>query len=79
MTQIVVDAATAERLRGAGSDIVICDPQGVPLGQFRSEELRRAYAEADKMFTKEQLERGDNDRTTFSTEEVIRNLRSGNV
>jgi len=79
MTQIIVDTATAERLRASGSDVVLCDPDGVSLGRFRSEEVARAYAEAARLFSDEELDRADGDQTTFTTEEVIRNLESGNV
>ncbi len=79
MTKIVVDAATAERLKSSGGDVVICDPQGVPLGQFRSTEVARAYAEAAALFSDEELDRREEETQTFSTEEVIENLRNGNV
>ncbi len=78
MTQIVVDAETAERLRASGGDVVIYDPQGVPLGRFRSEKVARAYAEAAALFNEDELDRREEETQTFSTEEVIENLRNGN-
>jgi len=79
MTQIVVDAETAERLKATGSEVVICDPQGVPLGRFRSEEYARRYAEAATLFSEEELDRADHDSNTLTTEELIQKLESGDV
>ncbi|MCA9026100.1 MAG: hypothetical protein KDA86_12905 [Planctomycetaceae bacterium] len=80
MTQVFVDAATAELLKDTGCDVVICDPQGVPLGRFRSDEIARRYAEAATAFTDEELDQAERDRgNDLTTEELIRKLESGHV
>ncbi len=80
MTQVVVDAETAERLKAANGEVEICDSKGVHLGRFRSVEIARRYAEAATAFTDEELDRAEGDRRNdLTTEELIRKLESGDV
>ena len=46
MTQITVDETLARQLREETSEVVLCSPDGAVLGMFRSEVLRKLYAES---------------------------------
>jgi len=79
MSEVVVDAATAEKLLAA-DEAVLKDASGRVLGRFRSEELRLLYESPeaqDHGMSPEELARAlAPDAKTYTTEEVLAHLRS---
>jgi hypothetical protein len=75
MTNIVLDADTAQKLRGAGQYLELRDPAGVVVGYFRPAVKPEHYKQFEVPFTKEELDRFANEPGGRSLEEILRDLR----
>jgi hypothetical protein len=74
MTQVVIDAKLAERLRSAGSPVELRDPDGQLVGQLHRAE-RTVPSWVVLPLTDEELERRRHSAgPTYSTEEVLERL-----
>ena len=74
MTQITIDQRLAEQLQQSSSDVELCSPDGVILGRFRSEAIRKLYAEARCPDSLEELERRKREESGRTLDEIIADL-----
>ncbi len=75
MTQLVLDAETARKLREAGQYTELRDPAGAILGYFRPAVSSDDYKKYEKPFTKEELDRARNEPGGRTLDEIMRDLR----
>jgi hypothetical protein len=75
MTQLVLDAATTEKLRAAQERVELCDSSGTILGYFLPSSDRGLYKILDCPFTEEEIERARNEPGGRSLDEILTDLR----
>ena len=78
MTQIVVEGGVVEKLLNLSSPVELCDSSGQVLGEFRPRpqvcgKLPEGF---ESPFSKEEIEAARRDPRRYTTEEVLRHLRS---
>jgi len=74
MTQVIVDEHLARQLQAGRSEVELCSPDGAVLGRFRSEEVRKLYAEANCPVSNEELERRRQEEVGRTLDEIVADL-----
>ena len=78
MTQIVLEGGIVERLLELNGPVRVCDPSGRVLGEFHpcGDGLGKLPAGFESPFSKEELDAARSDPGRYTTDEVLRHLKS---
>jgi hypothetical protein len=75
MTRIILDPATAAKLREVAQNVDLCDPSGQTLGYFTPAVDRSLYEGVECPLSNEELTRIEREDERFTTEEVLAHLK----
>jgi hypothetical protein len=76
MTQLILDEATAAKLRQAAGSVELIDPSGRTVGVFTPPVDRALYEGVECPVSNEELARREREEPRFTTAEVLAHLKS---